>query len=102
MRDFRQIKVWVKAHRLTLEIYKGTAQFPREELYGLTSQLAGRPPQFRQILRRVLGGEVTRSWPDSCKLGSAQPTSVFTTHLPEWRISVRMERPPDGTDYRPK
>jgi four helix bundle protein len=39
MRDFRQIKVWVKAHQLTLEVYKKTAPFPREELYGLTSQL---------------------------------------------------------------
>ena len=39
MRDFRQIKVWAKAHQLTLEIYKITAQFPREEMYGLTSQL---------------------------------------------------------------
>src|SRR5712691_4366570 len=39
MRDFRQIKVWAKAHNLTLEIYKTTARFPREELYGVTSQL---------------------------------------------------------------
>lgn len=39
MRDFRQIKVWGKAHSLTLEIYKTTSRFPREELYGLTSQL---------------------------------------------------------------
>jgi four helix bundle protein len=39
MRDFRQLKVWEKAHNLTLEIYKTTAQFPKEELYGLTSQL---------------------------------------------------------------
>ena len=39
MRDFRQIKVWAKAHSLTLEVYRATARFPREELYGLTSQL---------------------------------------------------------------
>ena len=39
MRDFRQIRVWEKAHNLTLEIYQATARFPREELYGLTSQL---------------------------------------------------------------
>jgi four helix bundle protein len=39
MRDFRQIKVWAKAHKLTLEIYKATSRFPKEELYGLTSQL---------------------------------------------------------------
>ena len=39
MRDFREIKVWEKAHALTLEIYKATAKFPREEVYGLTSQM---------------------------------------------------------------
>jgi len=39
MRDFRQLKVWEKAHRLALETYKATASFPREELYGITSQL---------------------------------------------------------------
>src|SRR5205809_2921123 len=38
MRDFREIKVWERAHELTLEIYKATAKFPREEIYGLTSQ----------------------------------------------------------------
>jgi four helix bundle protein len=39
MRDFREIKVWAKAHKLRLEIYKITSRFPREELYGLTSQI---------------------------------------------------------------
>lgn len=31
--------MWEKAHQFTLEIYKVTARFPKEELYGLTSQL---------------------------------------------------------------
>lgn len=39
MKDFRSLKVWVKAHSLTLKIYKVTEKFPREELYGLTSQI---------------------------------------------------------------
>jgi four helix bundle protein len=39
MRDFREIKVWGKAHTLTLEIYRATSTFPREETYGLTTQL---------------------------------------------------------------
>jgi len=39
MRDFREIKVWEKSHRLTLGIYDATCGFPREELYGLTAQL---------------------------------------------------------------
>jgi len=39
VRDFREIKVWGKADSLTLEVYKATGTFPREETYGLTSQL---------------------------------------------------------------
>ena len=39
MKDFRQLKVWEKSHQLALAIYKVTAKFPKEELYGLTSQV---------------------------------------------------------------
>ncbi len=39
MQDFRKLKVWQKAHELALAIYRATATFPREELYGLTSQI---------------------------------------------------------------
>lgn len=39
MKDFRQLKVWEKAHQLTLALYHVTAAFPREEMYGLTSQM---------------------------------------------------------------
>jgi four helix bundle protein len=39
MKDFRKLKVWEKAHKFTLKIYKITEKFPREELYGLTSQI---------------------------------------------------------------
>jgi four helix bundle protein len=39
MRDFTKLNVWGKAHTLTLAIYKATAVFPKEELYGLTSQM---------------------------------------------------------------
>ncbi len=39
MQDFRKLKVWQKAHELALAIYRATAKFPKEELYGLTSQI---------------------------------------------------------------
>lgn len=39
VKDFRELKVWQKAHQLTLAVYRITGAFPREELYGLTSQL---------------------------------------------------------------
>jgi four helix bundle protein len=39
MRDFKQLKVWQKAHRLTLAVYENTARFPGDERFGLTIQL---------------------------------------------------------------
>ncbi|HZP02361.1 MAG TPA: four helix bundle protein [Terriglobia bacterium] len=39
MRAFRDLKVWQKGHELTLSISKATKAFPKDETYGLTSQL---------------------------------------------------------------
>src|SRR6266702_2886685 len=39
MKDFRDLSVWNKAHRLTLATYKVTARFPKDELYTLTAQM---------------------------------------------------------------
>ncbi len=39
MQDFRKLNVWEKGHELTLEIYIATKSFPKEELFGLTSQI---------------------------------------------------------------
>ena len=39
MKDFRDLDVWRKAHRLALAIYEITAGFPKAELYGITSQM---------------------------------------------------------------
>jgi len=39
MRDFRQLKVWQKAHRLVLDTYRIARGFPAEERYGLTAHL---------------------------------------------------------------
>jgi four helix bundle protein len=39
MKDVRTLNVWERGNRLTLAVYKATAKFPRDELYGLTSQI---------------------------------------------------------------
>ncbi len=39
MRDFHELKVWDKAHRLALSIYRVTQRFPVEERFGLTLQI---------------------------------------------------------------
>ena len=39
MRNHRDLKVWCKAYSLSLDLYRLSRSFPKEELYGLTSQL---------------------------------------------------------------
>lgn len=39
MKNFRDLKVWEKAHALVLESYQVTGEFPTAEIYGLTSQI---------------------------------------------------------------
>ena len=39
MQDFKKLKVWDKAHQLTLDIYSASKKFPKDELFGLTSQI---------------------------------------------------------------
>ncbi len=39
MQNFRSLRVWEKSHHLTLEIYSCSKAFPREEMYGLISQM---------------------------------------------------------------
>lgn len=71
MRDFRKLQVWDKSHELTLRIYNLTSVFPREEIYGLTSQIRracasiptniaegcgrGSSAEFRRFLQIAMG-----------------------------------------------
>lgn len=37
--DFKDLTTWKEAHKLTLQIYKLTSKFPKNEIYGITSQI---------------------------------------------------------------
>jgi four helix bundle protein len=39
LRNYRDLQVWAKAYALSLELYRISRAFPREEIYGITSQL---------------------------------------------------------------
>lgn len=64
MKDFRKLGVWEKAHQLTLKVYEATRTFPKEERYGLTSQLrrsaASVPANIAEGCGRGGDGELAR------------------------------------------
>ncbi len=39
MRDFSKLAIWQKSHELTLKIYAITKSFPKDEIFGITSQM---------------------------------------------------------------
>jgi four helix bundle protein len=39
LKNYKDLKVWQKSYKLCLEIYRITAKFPKEEIYGLISQI---------------------------------------------------------------
>ncbi len=71
MQDFRDLKVWAKAHQVTLNVYLATRGFPMNERYGLTAQIRrsaasvganiaegcgrGGGPEFARFLRIAFG-----------------------------------------------
>ena len=39
LKNYKELNVWQKSYKLCLHIYKVTKRFPRDEMYGLTSQI---------------------------------------------------------------
>lgn len=39
MRDFHKLGIWQRSHQLTLDVYKMSKSFPKDELFGLKSQI---------------------------------------------------------------
>lgn len=64
MRNFRDLEVWSRAHRLTLDLYKATDSFPGSEKFGITSQIrraaASIPTNLSEGCGRWGDGEMAR------------------------------------------
>src|SRR5215470_4966561 len=73
MKDFRELKVWEKGHKLTLASYRITGCFPKHELFGLTSQIrrcsSSIPANIAEGCGRVGNAELHRFLQIAC--GSA-------------------------------
>ena len=64
MKDFKTLQVWHKAHAIVLHMYKVSASFPKEELYGLTSQIRRAGHLSLQTWLKVVDGIRKLNWLD--------------------------------------
>jgi four helix bundle protein len=79
MQDYKQLKVWQKAHQLTLLVYSITKKFPKEELYGLTSQLRRAASSISANIAEGSGKNSKADFANflNVALGSANETEYF-------------------------
>ena len=60
MRDYKNLLVWEKAHKLRLAVYETTLLFPKEDRYGLTSQVRRASASIAANLAEGCGGRFRR------------------------------------------
>jgi four helix bundle protein len=83
-RSFEDLEVWQKAHQLVLLVYKMTAGFPREELFGLTSQLRR---AMMSVPANIAEGSVKRGRADKLRF-----YNIAQGSLEECRYYFRLAR----------
>jgi four helix bundle protein len=59
MQDFRNLKVWQKAHAFVLNVYQLTVNFPQHELFGLRTQLRRGATLIPAHLAEACGSDAT-------------------------------------------
>lgn len=62
LKNYRELNVWQKAYLLCLEVYRSTKNFPKEEIYGLTSQMRRAAVSIPSNIAEGYGRKGTREY----------------------------------------
>jgi four helix bundle protein len=84
MQDFKKLSVWQKGHQLNMAVYRATETFPKDERYGLVSQM-GRasvsiPANIAEGCGRNTGGDLIRFLDIAMGSGSELEYYVLMAH----------------------
>ena len=88
MRNYRDLQVWSKAHHLTLELYRISRQFPREEIYGMTAQIRRAAVSVAANIAEGYGRETTRSFVQFPRVAQGSIKELETHLLLAGRVQV--------------
>ena len=79
LRDHRDLTVWQRSMSFAVLVYEATAKFPREEIYGLTSQLRRAATSIPANIAEGYGRETTGAYIQFLRVsqGSAKETQTL-------------------------
>ncbi len=96
VKDYRDLIVWQKAMDLVEAIYRTTAGFPREEIYGLTSQLRRAAVSIPSNIAEGNGRNTTRDYLNFLGMAYGSIKEVETQVL----IAERLQYVPSSDSNR--
>lgn len=76
MRNYEDLKVWERAHKLCLNIYKLTNQFPSDEKFGLITQLRRASSSVPTNIAEGSGYDTPKEFSRFIKIASGSITEV--------------------------
>jgi four helix bundle protein len=65
LRNYKDLQVWQKAYQLCLKVYKATRDFPKYELYGITSQMRRAGVSIPSNIAEGYGRKTTKEYVQS-------------------------------------
>ena len=92
MQNFRDLIVWKKAHQNALLIYDSTKIFPKEEQYGITSQIRRAAVSIPTNIAEGSGKFTSKDFANylQTSLGSAHEVNIFLCFHLNLTISVKL------------
>lgn len=91
MRNYQDLQVWAKAHSLTLDLYRTSRAFPKEEIYGVTSQVRRAAMSIGANLAEGCGRRTSSELARFVRiaLGSASELDYPSARLPRFGLPER-------------
>lgn len=91
MHNFKELIIWQKAMDITVDVYKLSATFPREEIYGLTSQIRRSAVSIPSNISEGAGRNTNGEFKNFLGIASGSSNELITQLILSYRLDIVKE-----------
>lgn len=96
--DYRDLRVWIESVTLTAQIYEMTRLFPREEQFGLTSQMRRAAVSIPANIAEGYGRETTAAFINFLRIAQGSLKELETLTIVAQRVGILGAQEADKTN----